>query len=772
MLPIESHLSAIVKSVTEHPVTLLEASPGSGKTTLVPLALMRHFAGKVLVLEPRKLATRLAAQRVASLIGQKSGEDVGHMYRFEQKVGPDTRLIFLTEGTFLAYLKSNPTLVGIDAVVLDEFHERHLTTDLAFGFLHRLKKPPRLLIMSATLDEMPLRRHYPELKKITVTTPVFPLSFSYPPQEVDWLRRPLERKVMWGIQEGWKHPGDMLVFLPGLSEIKRVAEILRERLGEWPARVLILHGQEASDEKELMSVTEERKIILASNVAESSVTIPGVRIVIDAGLQRETEFSAWSGRTELVTNLCSKASAIQRAGRAARTASGVCIRLYPENDFEQRARFSTPEIFKTDLADVVLELASWHIPAAEFAWVDAPESKKIQHAQELLTKLAALTAGKITRTGSLMQEAGLPVRAARVWAAGIELASPAAFKQLCSDLAHWQERGAEAKKLADRLAARRVSGSESRQELFWLTGFADAIAKGRSDDVVTVTGETYKLSPEARKVWDPRHPYWLVLDVQGQQKIVTRLLALDTALVFERAQEFKEQLFDEKRGKMIERTTLKLGALTLKTEEIVIETQHAVTRGPLERAARVWLQNFQASTEGMRWELMQTQLFPDKSLQLFEWELFLEEFLLEDALPTAESERDFLQRLRQELQIYLDSSFQVTLKNTCPTHYELHAKRSCEIHYEAGKPPWIETHIQDFFGLKHHPALFNGKLPLTIHLWGPHGRALQVTADLFGFWERHYPNLRKELMRDYPRHFWPEEPRTAEPMLRIPRPPR
>jgi ATP-dependent helicase HrpB len=773
VLPIEASLARIVEMVSTQEATLLQATPGSGKTTLVPLALMRHFKGKILVLEPRRIATRWAAQRVSELVGETLGLSVGYMYRFEQKTSEQTRLIFLTEGTFLRYLQSNPRLDGVDAVVLDEFHERHLATDLAFGLFRALsrswQKKPRLLIMSATLDESPLKKNFPDLKKIDIVAPVFPLEQKWSPREAEWAKRTLESKVMWGIQEAWNHPGDMLVFLPGMGEIRRIETLLKERLGDFPARVLMLHGQESSPEHELMKPLPERKIILASNVAESSVTIPGVRIVIDAGLQREAVFSAWSGQTDLVTNLCSQASAIQRAGRAARTASGVCLRLYTENDFNARPSFTTPELLKTDLAEVLMELAQWNLIPEEFPWPDTPTPDRLQHARALLTELSAVSDNKLTAVGSQMRLVPLPVRAARVWVEGRDRGNTEAFRDLCRQIAHWLERGEQARKLEERLRHGPARGQEIHAEKFWLSGFADRIAKGRSVDVITVTGDTFKLSPEVKNVWDPRRPYWLALEVNGVQKHVTKLIPLEAEWVLDLATPIVETVFDEKRGKMVKRTSLKLGALTLETSEVVLADSPIVGRGPLEKAARQWLGDFQNSTEYVRWDLFQTTRFADKPLAGFEWELFLEEFLLEDFLPTPEHEREFLQRLRQELQLYLDDSFRLRVQDVCPTHFALHEKRSCEIHYDKGQPPWIEAHIQDFFGRTTHPSLADGKIPLTIHLWGPHGRALQVTGDLPGFWTRHYPSLKKELMRDYPRHFWPEMPTTAVPMLRLPR---
>ena len=773
MLPIESHLGQLSELIQQHPVTLLEASPGSGKTTLVPLHLMRTFKGKILVLEPRRMATRWAATRVAELAGEALGQSVGYMYRFENKTSLNTRLIFLTEGTFLQYLKANPELEGVDAVVLDEFHERHLTTDIAFGLLvelsRKLKSPPRLLIMSATLNEAPLLKHFPHLKKYLVTTPVYPLEIRYAPTDVEWQKRELERKVLWGIQEALQLTGDILVFLPGLGEIKRIEEVLTERLKDQGFLLLKLHGQESSPDHLLMKPQSERRIILASNVAESSVTIPGVSIVVDAGLQREAIFSAWSGLTELVTLPSSKASAIQRAGRAARTSAGICLRLYTETEFNQRAAFTTPEIHKTDLASVLLDLAFWKLSPSTFPWPEAPAPALLQRAQDLLLTLGAVKENVLTSIGDEMQSVPLPVRHARVWVEAKIHGTQAAFQETCHALASFLEKGAEVRRLAQRLMQRQSrSGSEEAWEKFFLVGFTDHIAKGRTQDVVTVTGETYRLSHEVKNIWDPKRNFWLVMDINPLHKSVTRLMPLEDEWIYERAQISNEQIFDENRQKMIRRETWKLGAITLKfVDHASTETASADV---LTSKVREWLSNFKTSVEFIRWTLFQRHIFPVKSIDSFEWELFMEEFLLDDRLPTPEVEKDFLLRLHEELQLYFDASFQKKLNAIFPMHIQLHEKRKCEIHYELNQPPWIEAYIQDFFGMKAHPSLLNGKIPFTIHLWGPHGRAQQVTSDLMGFWDRHYPALKKELSRDYPRHFWPDDPKTATPMLRKPRP--
>lgn len=770
MLPIISYLPKILERIRSNQHVLLEASPGSGKTTLVPLELLKNYSGIILVLEPRRLATKMAAQRVASLLNEEIGQTVGYLYRHEKKIGPNTRLIFLTEGSFIRYLQSNPTLQGVDVVVLDEFHERHLATDLAWGLFHKLSgswsKQPRLVIMSATLDETPLKKFLPHLEKIQIEAPIHPLEVRYAANDAEWLKRTLERKVLWGIQEASRLEGDILVFLPGLGEIKKIQEQLSQRLENEDILVLTLHGQESSPENLVMKPQRQRKIILASNVAESSLTIPGVKIVVDAGLQREAIYSTWSGIAELVTSPCSKASAIQRAGRAARTGPGVCIRLYTETDFNSRAPFSTPEVLKTDLSSVILDLGYWSLAPEDFPWPSPPELSSWKSAKDLLTSLEALNDQSLSPIGQEMATLPLPVRASRAFIEAQRLGSSQTVQEMAHLLSHWLEKGEEARRLKDRLRQYQGRGKETHPEKLLIKGFPDRICRIRGEDVVTVTGETWRLGHEVKKSWDPRHLWGLVLDVHGTGQFVTRLIPLDLDWLTPMGVWETTNFFDESKQKMIKRSTLRLGSLPLIVkDEASQETEHPSMAELMLKATKVWLTEFFESSLYRRWELFAETTYPGHPLKDFEWELFTEEFLLDFTLPNDETKASFMNKLQDELQLYFDSSFQNRLKDKIPTHFSLHPKKNCEIIYEKGKPPAIEAFIQDFYGWNIQPSLLDGKLPLTLRLCGPHRRPEQITGDLIGFWKNTYPSLSRELKRDYPRHFWPDDPARAEPKL-------
>ncbi|MBY0516319.1 MAG: DEAD/DEAH box helicase [Bacteriovoracaceae bacterium] len=696
MLPIEKHLPAIIDQVSVQQATLLEASPGSGKTTMVPLELMKKFTGKILVLEPRRLATKWAAARAAQLLGEKIGQSVGYIYRFEKKVSDQTRLIFLTEGSFLKYLQTDSAMKDVSVVVIDEFHERHLNTDIAFGLIKQFNfSHLKLLIMSATLDEAPLKKFFPALGKITITAPIFPLEIRWSPDEAEWLKRDLEKKVLWGIQQALQLEGDILVFLPGLGEIKKIHSILEERLSSHPHLLLTLHGQESSDEDLILKPQSLRKIILASNVAESSITIPGIKIVIDSGLQREAHFLEWSSLTELVTLPCSQASAIQRAGRSARTGPGVCLRLYTEKDFNSRQAFTTPEVLKSDLAEVMLELAWWGIKLEDFSWINSPDSKKIQFAKELLHKLGALEDSKLSSVGKEMLQVPLSPKVARVWVEAKRKGSQKSFNETCTEISHWIEKGPNRKRLEERLKSFRANGEEEHCEMFWLTGFEDSIARYRQDKLNTVRGDIFSIGFEAKKNFNPSKEFWLVMDVNPVTKQATRLLPLEDDWVKSRAQSLVEMIQRDNTTQVIKRTILKIGSLTLESIDEILSVKNIT---PI--SLKLWIEEFKNEETYIRWTLFQKSVAPEKPLEGFEWDLFVEECLLD---PENLSRERFFNLLCDELQLYIDHTFHFTLKNVCPKEFSLHEKKSVPIHYEMNQAPWIGSYIQDFFGHQTHP---------------------------------------------------------------------
>lgn len=741
---------------------VLQASPGTGKTTKVPASFLEKFSGRILVIEPRKVAARWAARFVAATLAKS--ELVGFIYRFENTTTPTTRLIYLTEGTFLKFIETNP-LTPDDVVILDEFHERHLSTDLSFGWLvDRLKKPtpPRVLLMSATIDEGLFSKFPVSSKMIRVSAPVFPLEVEYAPKELEWHKRELEQKVMWGLQKALSFPGHVLVFLPGFAEIQRVRTLLEKRLDLTENRILVLHSQYSDSDTDLTQQDGIRKIILSTNIAESSLTIEGVRVVVDAGLDRQNVFHSHTGREELLTLECSQSSCIQRAGRAARQNSGACIRLYTQENFNARSFAGLPEVLRTQLAEPLLALYNLKLNPEEFFWIDQPKTESLLKAQATLEELELIKQGSLSRMGESLKDCPLPLRLARTWAEGKQALNQKAFEELCLVLARAVE-PSQPQRLARRLM-HKANGVESDIEPVLLRFLKLNLARGRSHDFIMASSETIRVGDEIQRQLSIKDKYFLVLDFPPRQHSLFAIEQEKILLPFcdLKLEEISEGL------EHFQKSSWTIGSLVIKSELKKIEVQSSAR---LKNHVEQWLADWRDSEEALRFEIFSRELFSDKKLADFEWELFVEEFCLDRTLGS-NTQKDFLDNLRQELQLYYDSSFRLKMPDFCPQEFVLHEKKKLKIHYFKDKNPMIESYIQDFYGRTTHPALFSGKLPLVLGLWGPHGRTQQITSDLLGFWKNHYPTLMKELKIDYPRHFWPENPMSAEPMLRVPRPPR
>ncbi len=757
-----SDLDSIYQSLQEHQLVVLQASPGTGKTTKVPASLIEKFSGRILVIEPRKVAARWAARFVASTLTKP--EWVGFIYRFENTTTPATKLIYLTEGTFLKYIETNP-LTSEDVVILDEFHERHLSTDLSFGWLiNRLKKdsPPKVLLMSATIDQNFMAKIPLKTAKVEVKAPVFPLEILYAPKELEWHKRELEQKVMWGLQSALMVPGHILVFLPGFSEIQRVRALLEKRLDLTEHRVLVLHSQFSNSDEDITQQDGVRKIILSTNIAESSLTIEGVRVVVDAGLDRQNIYQAHTGRDELLTLECSQSSCIQRAGRAARQNSGLCIRLYTEENFSSRSFTGLPEVLRSQMEEPLLSLYSHKLKPEDFFWIDVPKQESLQKAKSTLIELGLIENEVLSHLGESLRECPLPLRLARSWLEGKMTLNQKTFEELCLVLSRAVEPH-QPQRLARRLM-HKAQGTKSEIEPVLLTFLKNNLARGRSHDFIMASSESIRVPDDIQRQLSIKDKYFLVLDFPPRLHSLYPIDDEKTLLPF---CEVKTEKTIENLNHF-QKTSWSIGSLILKSELKKLEAQASELS---KTQAEVWLCDWRETEEALKFEIFRRELFPEKSLTEFEWELFIEEFCLDRQL-TSKTHHDFLENLRLELQLYFDSSFKLKMPEYCPDFFELHEKKKLKIHYYPDKNPMIESYIQDFFGRTTHPALFSGKLPLVLGLWGPHGRTQQITSDLVGFWKNHYPQLMKELKIDYPRHFWPDHPQNAEPILRKPRPPR
>jgi ATP-dependent helicase HrpB len=844
-LPIDPLLPRIVGDVQEKGALVLEAPPGAGKTTRVPRALLEAgLAGdrEILVLEPRRLATRLSAQRVADELGERLGDRVGYQVRFEDVSGPRTRLRFLTEGILGRRLLTDPTLKDVGVVVLDEFHERHLAADIALAQLRELTLGARpdlkLVVMSATLEAGPVAAYLGGCPTVRSEGRVFPVEVEHLPQPDE---RHLDQQVLSAlkrlVQGGLD--GHVLVFLPGAAEIRRAREACEDFARRQGLEVHALHGDLSPAEQDrAVRPSAARRLILSTNVAETSVTIEGVAAVIDSGLARVASQSPWTGLPALKLAKISRASATQRAGRAGRTRAGVCVRLYTRHDFDGRPEHDAPEIARQDLSETVLGLRAAGVrdPAA-FPFFEAPPARALAAADELLARLGAVAPdGGLTKLGRRLLAFPVHPRLGRLLAEGEArgVAQDAAvFAALLgerdirresraqlgrdgrggtidvlagpSDLLEMLERfrRAEAADFAsgklnglsldpgatlavDRVRKQLARGldrsrprpaDEAAREqalgLCVLAGFPDRVAKRRaprSAEVLLFGGGAATLA-ESSVVREASLMVAVDAEERRGQKgptVVVRVAsAIEPEWLLEVAPDALTETdalrFDEAAGRVERVRQMAYGDLVLEEARSMAPPSPQTGQVLAAAALAAGVERFidPEALEGLvaRLELL-AQHFPDAGF------CPPDRAWMEQALGAqcadARSFADLRQRdLLAALCASLSPEQAKLLRTQTPDKVALPGNRQVKVRYERGKPPWVESRLQDFFGMAQGPSVLCGRVMLVLHLLAPNMRAVQVTTDLAGFWERHYPALRRELCRRYPRHAWPDDPAHA-----------
>lgn len=789
-LPIDPYLDEILRTLERSRSLVVRSTPGSGKTTRLPPALLGakwREDREILVLEPRRLAAKYAALRVADERGEEVGQTVGYQFRFENVGGTSTRLRFLTEGMLARKLLSEPKLPRVAAVVLDEFHERHLHTDTAIAYLKNLQatfRPDlRLVVMSATLDTGLLTSYLGVETAFDIETRQYPV-------EVTYLNQPptkyLDQLVVDGVRRARDLTGDILVFLPGMGEIRRVESALAPLAREMRATVHPLHGDLSRDEQDrAIQKGEKRKIILSTNVAETSLTIEGVTVVIDSGLHRQASHSYWSGIPSLKTRATSRASAEQRAGRAGRLGPGHCFRLFTKADFDSRAAFEVPEIRRSDLAPTVLEWKSLGIvDARKFSWLEAPPPEAVEAAEQLLSRLGAVSDGMLTEIGRELIRLPIHPRLGRMLLEAKSRQVVGEAVNFVSELAEGVGDGAR-KVRAQLLSALGTDGQGRKDSVALarcvLAGFPDRVARKRHSASARVKATETELlfcSGGSAKVENAglvaEGDTFVVLEVQEQGARGTKgqlrvhsvlginpdwLLDLEPSWI----SESRELGWDEAKAKVVERDCLRYGELVL--TESMREPSDPVA------AAKILLKQVLG-------------IDPSSKLRLHDWigalgkvadAEVIESQLARLELCGATLDTDAIARVVGEQHVVSAKELRALdwptvlsglfpgvagrLDRLCPLQISLPSGRRTRVHYRLGKPPWVESRLQDFFGMERGPAILDGKLFLTLHLLAPNQRAVQVTTDLAGFWDRAYPTIRKELSRKYPRHKWPENPR-------------
>ncbi|HSY93925.1 MAG TPA: ATP-dependent helicase HrpB [Candidatus Binatus sp.] len=772
-LPVDAILPEIIDSLRLRPNLVIVAAPGAGKTTRVPPALLGMVSGEVVVLEPRRIAARLAARRVAWERDEAVGETVGYQIRFEEAVGPRTRLRFVTEGILTRRLLSDPLLKGVDAVVLDEFHERHLESDLALALLKRLQRirpDLRIVVMSATLDAAPVATYLGDCPILRSTGTLFDLSITHLPYSPD----PLEVQVKSAVELliAGERTGDILTFLPGAVEIRRAmraCDAVARRVG---LLTLPLHGSLPPKEQDrALSPAPQRKLILATNVAESSVTVEGVTAVIDSGLARFASYSPWSGLPTLHVGRVSKASAKQRAGRAARTAPGRVLRLYTEEDYSRRAEQDAPEILRSDLSQLCLALRAMGIDRVnDVAWLDVPTEAAVQRAESLLDRL-----GASEDMAKQLARYPLPPRLARILVEALErgvgedgcvavalLGSGVRVEK--NDLLAAMDLELDHRVLQHITQLRRlarISGAKSGQRhhnddallMSILAGFPDRVARRRAGSQVLLSaGGSAELAGEVT-----RYEFMVAVDAEDRKEKSLPLIRMTARIEPEWLIDLFPDRVKEQSAVVWNHAAERVDAVSaLRYDELVIQESRGAApdaelaadllakkalEAGIERFVDVdALDEFTARIEFAGFET------PDAPQILRELSSGLRSF--------AE-----LQKAAADLVSVVERKMGARkLHEIAPASIRLKNGRQTKIHYERGKAPWIASRLQDFFGMRDTPRIGPQRTPVVVHLLAPNQRAVQTTTDLAGFWERLYPEVRRELMRRYPKHAWPERP--------------
>jgi len=829
-LPIDAVLPELVRLVRERGAVVLEAPPGAGKTTRVPGALLAGLggSGEIIVLEPRRLATRMAARRVAEERGERIGDVVGYQVRFEDVSSARTRIRFVTEGVLTRRLVSDPTLRGVDAVILDEFHERHLHGDVALALVHRLRKTLRpelrVVVMSATLAVLPVA-DYLGAAVVRSEGREFDVAIEHAPAEDD---RPLASRIASAVRSSLQEApdGHVLVFVPGASEIRKAREAC-ERIAEAHGAVLLpLHGDLAPAEQDrAVGPSAKRKVILATNVAESSVTIDGVGSVVDSGLARVAEQLPWSGLPTLTVEKISRASATQRAGRAGRTREGRCVRLFTRADFLTRPAQDTPEIARLDLAQTYLELAVGR--ALDVEWFEPPSPAALHAARTLLGQLGALDRnGDVTELGARMARLPLHPRQARVLleAEALDVGEDGAVvaallgerdlrldlrarlgstaprardaatepSDLLAIVALFHEAEASGfsdsilraleldagktravMRAADSLRARRgtrreltVDEADTALLRAILCGYPDRVARrGKGRALALAFGGTAELS-EASVVRDA--PWLVAVDAEmGRGKVQVRLAsAIEPEWLIDLAPEQIVEddavTWDAGAERVIGRSRMTWGGLVL-SESPGATDPAEVSRVLAKVACEAGWRTFDPDGAVARW--VARARFAAEHVTAFASPT--DEDLTRALAGLCEGRASFRELRTASLLDAVEGSYpagtSARLRTIAPERVQLPGGRSLRIEYESGKPPWAELRLQDFYGMAETPRVADGRVPLVLHLLAPNGRAVQVTTDLAGFWSRHYAAVRRELARKYPSHSWPDDPLHATP---------
>jgi ATP-dependent helicase HrpB len=834
-LPINEALPALARALTNRRSVLVEAPPGAGKSTIVPLFLRASpwLGGqKILMLEPRRIAARAVAGRMAHLLGESVGHTVGFRTRLETRVGRETRIEVVTEGILTRMLQEDSALAGVGCVIFDEFHERSLNADLGLALSiecqENLREDLRLVVMSATLDLEPIAALLGGAPVVAARGRSFEVATQYVPRRPEiYLEQQTAQVIRTALRE---HDGDVLCFLPGAAEIRRVQRTLEDSGLDRNARVLPLFGDLTAADQDAALIPApagHRKIVLATSIAETSLTIEGIRVVVDSGLRRYAEFDPATGMSHLITTKVSQAAADQRRGRAGRLSAGHCYRLWSEGTQASLAPQTAPEILHADLAPLALELSCWGaVDASRLSWLDPPPAAPLAQARDLLRQLEAIdSAARVTPHGRKLAKLGTHPRLAHMLVKAREHGAP---RLACDLAAILSERdilragvGARDVDLRLRVAVlrgdvrelepgitvdSRAKAQAVRNSAHWQRDFTRGGADSADPDVWTGIllawaypdrigrargdGGRYLLANgRGARFGEPqalaKAEFIVAAELDGADREARIFLAAPLRLAdleeyfSTHILDHAEIIWDEREHAVRARRERRLGAVLLESIEIRNPDAEAVQDAALKGlrqlgiAALPWtpeLRQWQARVMLMRqYALASPEPWPDLS------DTALAATLEEWAPPwiSGFTRREHFARmdLGNALRARLTYAQGVIVDKEAPTHFTVPSGSAISIDYLDGEIPTLSVRLQEMFGLNQTPSIAAGRLPLLLKLLSPARRPVQITRDLVSFWNRGYHEVKKDLKGRYPKHYWPEDPYTAEPTRRArPRP--